>query len=95
MITAVPYLSPLLFQLGFGLSAFHSGLLLLATAAGNLGMKLFSEMGEGGGSSDAVRRCTNNPTSVDLATSFAAPEWDGADWLRPSLDRRAEPGSPA
>jgi len=41
-IEAVPYLSPLLFQLGFGLSPFHSGLLLLATATGNLGMKAFT-----------------------------------------------------
>ncbi len=41
-IEAVPYLSPLLFQLGFGLSPFHSGLLLLATASGNLGMKAFT-----------------------------------------------------
>ncbi|WP_241127559.1 MFS transporter [Novosphingobium terrae] len=38
-IEAVPYLSPLLFQIGFGLSAFHSGLLLVVSAAGNLGMK--------------------------------------------------------
>ncbi len=38
-IGAVPYLMPLLFQIGFGLSAFTSGLLLLATAVGNLGMK--------------------------------------------------------
>lgn len=41
-IEAVPYLSPLLFQIGFGLSPFHSGLLLLATATGNLGMKAFT-----------------------------------------------------
>ncbi len=41
-IEAVPYLSPLLFQIGFGLSPFRSGLLLLATATGNLGMKLFT-----------------------------------------------------
>ena len=41
-IEAVPYLSPLLFQIGFGLSPFRSGLLLLATASGNLGMKLFT-----------------------------------------------------
>lgn len=40
-IESVPYLSPLLFQIGFGLSAFHSGLLLLVTACGNLGMKIF------------------------------------------------------
>lgn len=38
-IGAVPYLMPLLFQIGFGLSAFQSGLLLLASAVGNLGMK--------------------------------------------------------
>lgn len=38
-IEAVPYLTPLLFQIGFGLSAFQSGLLLLVTASGNLGMK--------------------------------------------------------
>jgi EmrB/QacA subfamily drug resistance transporter len=41
-IEAVPYLAPLLFQIGFGLSAFQSGLLLVATAAGNLGMKAFT-----------------------------------------------------
>ncbi|MEI5997456.1 MFS transporter [Paraburkholderia bengalensis] len=38
-IGAVPYLMPLLFQIGFGLSAFKSGLLLLVSAVGNLGMK--------------------------------------------------------
>jgi EmrB/QacA subfamily drug resistance transporter len=36
---AVPYLLPLLFQIGFGMSAFKSGLLLLCGACGNLGMK--------------------------------------------------------
>lgn len=41
-LEAIPYLLPLLFQIGFGLSAFQSGLLLLATAAGNLGMKPFT-----------------------------------------------------
>lgn len=41
-IEAVPYLLPLLFQIGFGLSAFRSGLLLLASALGNLGMKMFT-----------------------------------------------------
>ncbi len=41
-VEAVPYLTPLLFQIGFGLSAFHSGLLLLATAVGNIGMKAFT-----------------------------------------------------
>ncbi|CAH2799805.1 MAG: Uncharacterized MFS-type transporter [uncultured Paraburkholderia sp.] len=38
-IGAVSYLMPLLFQVGFGLSAFKSGFLLLASALGNLGMK--------------------------------------------------------
>ncbi|MDE1181686.1 MFS transporter [Paraburkholderia sp.] len=38
-IGAVPYLMPLMFQIGFGMSAFKSGLLLLASAVGNLGMK--------------------------------------------------------
>ena len=41
-IGAVPYLMPLIFQIGFGLSAFHSGLLLLASAIGNFGMKAFT-----------------------------------------------------
>jgi EmrB/QacA subfamily drug resistance transporter len=41
-IGAVPYLMPLMFQIGFGLSAFKSGLLLLASALGNLGMKVFT-----------------------------------------------------
>jgi EmrB/QacA subfamily drug resistance transporter len=41
-IETVPYLSPLLFQIGFGLTPFQSGLLLLATATGNLGMKAFT-----------------------------------------------------
>jgi EmrB/QacA subfamily drug resistance transporter len=40
-IGAVPYLMPLLFQIGFGMSAFTSGLLLLASAMGNLTMKAF------------------------------------------------------
>ena len=41
-VEAVPYLCPLLFQIGWGLSAFHSGLLLLVTATGNIGMKAFT-----------------------------------------------------
>jgi len=36
---ALPFLLPLLFQIGFGLNSFRSGLLLLAVFAGNLGMK--------------------------------------------------------
>nr|WP_244395862.1 MFS transporter [Beijerinckia indica] len=38
-IGAVPFLLPLLFQLGFGFDAFHAGLLTLAVFAGNLSMK--------------------------------------------------------
>ncbi len=41
-IGAVPFLLPLLFQLGFGLSAFDAGLLVLAVFAGNLAMKPFT-----------------------------------------------------
>ncbi|MFA9438985.1 MFS transporter [Uliginosibacterium sp. sgz301328] len=38
-INATPFLLPLLFQVGFGLSAIESGWLVLAYFAGNLGMK--------------------------------------------------------
>nr|WP_315397633.1 MFS transporter [uncultured Duganella sp.] len=38
-ITAVPFLLPLMLQLGFGLDAFESGLLVIAVFAGNLMMK--------------------------------------------------------
>jgi len=38
-ISAVPFLLPLLFQVGFGLSPFASGLLVLSVFAGNLVMK--------------------------------------------------------
>jgi EmrB/QacA subfamily drug resistance transporter len=41
-ISAIPFLLPLLFQVGFGLDAFHAGLLMLATFAGNIGMKPFT-----------------------------------------------------
>lgn len=41
-IGAVPFLLPLLFQIGFGMSAFHAGLLVLAVFAGNLMMKPFT-----------------------------------------------------
>ncbi|CNE16363.1 MFS transporter [Yersinia kristensenii] len=41
-IGAVPFLLPLLFQLGFGMSAFDAGLLVLAVFAGNLIMKPFT-----------------------------------------------------
>jgi len=38
-ISVSPFLLPLMFQIAFGLSAFRSGLLVLAMFAGNLGMK--------------------------------------------------------
>jgi EmrB/QacA subfamily drug resistance transporter len=41
-IGAVPFLLPLLFQLGFGLDAFVSGLLVLSVFAGNIVMKIFT-----------------------------------------------------
>ena len=39
-VSVSPFLLPLLFQIGFGLNAFAAGLLVLAYAAGNLGMKI-------------------------------------------------------
>ena len=41
-IGAVPFLLPLMFQLGFGLDAFQAGLLVLAVFAGNITMKPFT-----------------------------------------------------
>ncbi|HYZ63552.1 MAG TPA: MFS transporter [Acetobacteraceae bacterium] len=38
-IAAMPFLLPLLFQLGFGYDAFHAGSLVLALFVGNIGMK--------------------------------------------------------
>jgi EmrB/QacA subfamily drug resistance transporter len=43
-IGSAPFLLPLLFQVGFGLDAFHSGLLVLVTFLGNLGMKVGSTL---------------------------------------------------
>ena len=41
-INVSPFLLPLLFQIGFGLDAFQSGLMMLATYLGNMGMKPFT-----------------------------------------------------
>lgn len=41
-INALPFILPLMFQVGFGLSAVESGMLVLAVFAGNLSMKLFT-----------------------------------------------------
>jgi MFS family permease len=41
-IGALPFLLPLLFQIGFGLDAFRAGLLIVAVFAGNLLMKPFT-----------------------------------------------------
>jgi len=38
-ISVSPFLLPLMFQIGFGMDAFHSGMFVLALFAGNLGMK--------------------------------------------------------
>ncbi|MFW0754183.1 MFS transporter [Pseudomonas sp. H11T01] len=43
-ISTLPFLLPLMFQLGFGLSAFDAGLLMLAVFAGNLAMKPFTSV---------------------------------------------------
>jgi Na+/melibiose symporter-like transporter len=74
-IEAVPYLAPLLFQVGFGLSAFDSGLLLLATAVGNLGMKVFT--------SPILRTFGFRRVAV-AAVSAAGLCIGGYGWLRPS-----------
>jgi EmrB/QacA subfamily drug resistance transporter len=39
VITAIPFLLPLFFQLGFGWSAAHAGLIVIALFAGNVGIK--------------------------------------------------------
>jgi MFS family permease len=39
LIAAMPFLLPLMFQLGFGYDAFHSGALVLVLFAGNIGIK--------------------------------------------------------
>jgi EmrB/QacA subfamily drug resistance transporter len=39
VITAIPFLLPLFFQLGFGWSAAHAGLVVIALFAGNVGIK--------------------------------------------------------
>jgi MFS family permease len=41
-ISVFPFLVPLLFQLGFGMNAFHAGLLFLVSMVGNLAMKLIT-----------------------------------------------------
>jgi EmrB/QacA subfamily drug resistance transporter len=74
-IEAVPYLTPLLFQIGFGLSAFHSGLLLLATAIGNLGMKLFTTF---------FLRRFGFRTVASVNGAIAAASIMACGWLEPS-----------
>ena len=43
-VGGLPFLMPFLYQLGLGLPAWHSGLLMMPTAVGAMGMKLFSEL---------------------------------------------------
>ena len=38
-VSAVPFLVPLMFQLGFGFDGFQSGMVLMAVFAGNFAMK--------------------------------------------------------
>lgn len=59
-INAVPFLLPLLFQVGFGLSAFHSGMLLLVSALGNFGMKAVT-------TKVLTRYGFRNPSLIDVA----------------------------
>ncbi len=61
-IGSAPFLLPLLFQVGFGMDAFHSGLLVLVTFLGNLGMKV--------GSTQILRRWGFR--TVGVATGVAA-----------------------
>jgi len=42
VVGTTPFLWPLLFQVGFGMTAFASGTLIIACAAGDLGMKFYS-----------------------------------------------------
>ena len=41
-VGAVPFLLPLMFQVGYGMDAFRAGMLVIAVFAGNLTMKLFT-----------------------------------------------------
>ena len=84
-IGAVPFLLPLLFQIGFGLNAFDAGLLVLAVFAGNLVMKPFTSavlyrfrfrttLVVNGllNASHYFRLCAVDATDPDLADSGAA-----------------------
>ncbi|USI71569.1 MFS transporter [Sphingomonas morindae] len=77
-IEAVPYLAPLLFQVGFGLSAFHAGLLLLVTATGNLGMKAVT--------TPIMRRFGFRTVAIANGTAVAMTILAFA-WLSPSTSR--------
>ncbi|WP_145754414.1 MFS transporter [Nitrospirillum amazonense] len=79
-IEAVPYLLPLLFQIGFGLSAFHSGLLLLVAAIGNLGMKAVT--------TPIMRRFGFRAVAIANGTAVALTILAFA-WLTPSTPRPA------
>lgn len=43
-VGAVPFLLPLMFQIGYGMDALHSGLFVLAVFAGNISMKPFTSL---------------------------------------------------
>lgn len=74
-LEAIPYLSPLLFQIGFGLSPFLSGLMLLATASANFGMKMFT--------TPILRRFGFRPVAIITGT-LAAVFMAACGWLTPA-----------
>jgi EmrB/QacA subfamily drug resistance transporter len=75
-IGAVPYLMPLLFQIGFGLSAFRSGLLLLFSALGNLGMKALT--------TQILRRFGYRATAI-VDVAIAGVSIVACGWLSPQM----------
>lgn len=82
-IGAAPFLLPLLFQEGFGLDPFHSGLMMLAVFCGNLGMKSVTNrilrkigyrpvmIGNGLLAAVALAACAGLDTATPLALTIA------------------------
>jgi len=66
-INMVPFLLPLLFQVGFGLSAVTSGLLVLTVFAGNLVMKTITTPTCGGSASGGCSSATECWVALSLA----------------------------
>lgn len=75
-ISSAPFLLPLLFQVGFGYDAFHSGLLVLAVFAGNLGMKSITTQVLRRFGYRRVMICNGLLCSISLAACAAlSPHW--------------------